>query len=198
MSLKNIIEKIKLDGRQKAEAIIQKAREEAQKIQSAGEKKTQKKSEQIIEEATRSAQQKDKRMILAAELAGRKEILAEKQKTIAGCFQAAIEQIVKMPDQKYLNIIKNMLLASASSDFLEVIFSSKDRKRVHQGFIDEVNSDLTKKGRNNLLRLSREIRDIRGGFILKGDRVEMDNSFPSILKYQQSDLETDVAKILFE
>lgn len=198
MSLEKIIEKIRVDAQQKADSIIRQAEEDAGKILTRAEQEAKEKANRIIEEATQSAQQKDRRMILAAELACRKDILSEKQKAIRTCFERALEKLNQMPDRQYLEIVKNMLVASASSDFTEVIFPKNDRRRINQSFIDEVNKALKDSGRKGQLQISKEQRDISGGFILKGDRVEIDNSFASVLKYRKSDLEADVARILFK
>jgi len=196
MSLKNILEKIQLDADQKGEDIIRQAEKETKKILAKSKHDAQEKTDCIIDEGTQSAQQKDRRMILAAELAARKEILSEKQKAIKNCFNGAMEKLNQISDQDYQNIVKNMLIATYNPQITEVIFSEKDSQRINQQFIDNINKALEEKGKRGQLRLSREKREISGGFILKGDRVEINNSFASILKYRQNDLEADVAKII--
>ena len=197
MSLKNILEKIQLDAERKGKDIIGKAEEETKKILSKATQDGKEKSDRIIDEATQSARQKDKRMILAAELAARKDILSEKQKSIQNCFKGAMEKLNHLSDQDYRDIVKNMLMATYNPEITEVIFSEKDSRRIDQQFIDKVNRTLEEKGEKGQLRLSQEKREISGGFILKGDRVEINNSFASVLKYRQNDLEADVAKIIF-
>ena len=196
MSLKNILEKIQFEADQKGETIIRQAEEEAKKILAKAKHEAQGKTDHIISEATQSAQQKDRRMILAAELAARKEILSEKQKAIKKCFDGAMEKLNQIPDQDYQNVVKNMLIAGYSPEITEVIFSKNDSQRINQQFIDKVNKALEEKGKKGQLRLSKEKRDICGGFILKGKRVEINNSFASVLKYRQNELEADVAKII--
>ena len=197
MSLKNILEKIQLDADQKGKDIIRQSEDEAKKILAKAKKDAQEKTDRIIDEATQSAQQKDKRMLLAAELAARKEILSEKQQAIKKCFDGAMKKLNQIPDQDYQNIVKNMLIAGYTPEISEVIFSEKDSQRINQQFIDKVNKTLEEKGHRAQLRLSKEKREIPGGFILKGDRVEINNSFASVLKYRQNDIEADVAKIIF-
>ena len=196
MSLKNILGKIQLDADQKGKDIIRQAEEDAKKILAKAKQDARDKTNQIIEEATQSAQQKDKRMILAAELAARKDILSEKQKAIKNCFNGAMKKLNQVSDQDYQHIVKNMLIATYNPEITEVIFSEKDSQRINQQFIDTINKALEEKGNRGQLRLSKEKRVISGGFILKGDRVEINNSFASVLKYRQNDLEADVAKII--
>ena len=196
MSLKNILEKIQLDADRKGEDIIRQGEESAKKNLAQAKQDAREKTDCIIDEGTQSAQQKDRRMILAAELAARKGILSEKQKVIKNCFNGAMEKLNQIPDQDYQNIVKNMLIATYAPEISEVIFSEKDSQRINQQFIDKVNKAFEEKGNRGQLRLSKEKRDISGGFILKGDRVEINNSFASVLKYRQNELEADVAKII--
>jgi V/A-type H+-transporting ATPase subunit E len=197
MSLEKIIEKIRTDAEERAYLILQQAEDQARQIMAQSENEAREKAGQIIDEATRSARQKDKRMVLAAQLASRKEILSEKQKAIQNCFESALKKLNKMPERDYLQLIKKMLVSSYTTDFKEVIFSPQDSHRIHQQFIQDVNIGLEKAGKKGSLTISREKREISGGFILKGDRVEVDNSFASLLKYLESDLESEVAKTLF-
>jgi len=196
MSLKNILEKIQLDADRKGADIIRQAEEAAKKNLDKAKQEALEKTDCIIDEGTQSAQQKDKRMILAAELAARKDILSEKQKAIKNCFNGAMEKLNQISDQDYQNIVKNMLIATYTPEITEVIFSEKDSQRINQQFIDNINKALEEKGKRGQLRLSTEKREISGGFILKGDRVEINNSFASVLKYRRNDLEADVAKII--
>ena len=98
MSLKNILEKIQLDADQKGADIIRQAEEEGKKILTQAKQEAKDKTDHIIDEGTQSAQQKDKRMILAAELAARKEILSEKQKAIKNCFDGAMKKLNQISD----------------------------------------------------------------------------------------------------
>jgi len=197
MSLENILEKIRTDAEERASLIVRQAEDQAGQIMARSEHDAQEKAGQIIDEATRSARQKDKRMILAAQLASRKEILSEKQKAIRNCFESALKRLNGMPERDYLQLLKKMLLSSYTADFKEVIFSPQDSHRINQQFIQDVNMDLEKAGEKGRLTISREKREISGGFILKGDRVEVDNSFASLIKYLESDLESEVAKTIF-
>ncbi|MEW5804568.1 MAG: V-type ATP synthase subunit E [bacterium] len=197
MSLEKILEKIQFDARQKSEAITLKAEDDAARIIAGAEKKAQDESRQVIDKAMRSAQQKSKRMVLSADLALRKEILAEKRAKIQNCYQEAMQKLYQMPDKDYLDIVQKMLIASYTPETPEVIICERDGERIDQRFIDQVNTALRKQGRNGRLSLSAERRNFDGGFILKGERVEIDNSFASILKYQESELDVEIAKILF-
>lgn len=197
MSLNKIIEKIQQEAQQKAQDIIHQAEEKAEKIRAGASRESREQAEQIIEKAVQAAQQKGRRMVSSADLAMRKEILAEKQQAIQDSYQGALQKLYQMPDKSYREIIKKMLIASYDPEITEVIFSEKDSQRINQGFIDLVNKDLHDQGQKEQLHLSRERRVIAGGFILKSDRVEIDNSFPSVLKYQESELESEVARMLF-
>ena len=172
-------------ARREAEAIVHKAREEAQSVHSS-----------YVAKAERDAIAREKRMVSVAELEGRKEKLAEKQRLIDELFEKAIRLLCDKPDSEYEEMLVGMLAASASGDE-EVIVSDKDMARLSSSFIGNVNKALVQKGKPGMLTLSKETRPIFGGYILRTGRIEVNNSFESIVKTKRDNLETLAVKMLF-
>ena len=90
-----------------------------------------------------------------------------------------------------------MLLDVVKTGKEEIILSNKDRKVLDRDWLENVNHELLKgKGVSGKLKFADETRDITGGFILKDGRIEVNNSFEAILKYNQSEMESLIADFL--
>jgi len=193
----NLRERILEEARRQAQANIERAEKEAAQIIQAARQKAEDKSKSILEKAQREAEERRRRLISVAELEGRKQKLSTKQELIEEAFRKAVEKLNSLPDQHYREIITDMVISSVKSGDEEVIFSEKDRKRLGNKFIDNINKRLKSKGIKGDVRLSGETRDIDGGFILKKGNVEINNTFEALIRMRREELETEVVKVLF-
>ena len=193
----NLRERILEEARRQAQANIERAEKEAAQIIQAARQKAEDKSKSILEKAQREAEERRRRLISVAELEGRKQKLSTKQELIEEAFQKAVEKLNSLPDQRYREILTDMVISSVKSGDEEVIFSEKDRKRLGNKFIDNINKRLKGKGLKGDVKLSAETRDIDGGFILKKGNVEINNTFEALIRMRREELETEVVKVLF-
>ena len=90
-----------------------------------------------------------------------------------------------------------MLVASVKSKNEEVILSAKDKRRLSPDFIQKINKRLSSEKTKSNLTLSKEERNIGGGFILKSEDIETNNSFEALIKMQREKIESEVVKTLF-
>jgi V/A-type H+-transporting ATPase subunit E len=197
VALEGILEKINRNAEEKVEAIREEGRLKRREIISRAESQARERSERIVVKATEKAELERRRSSVAAELRRRKEILSEKQTLMDECFRAALDELLKLPDEEYRSLIRTMLLRIASSGDETVLVSPDDEKRIAAGFIDRINAELKEAGKNGSLKLERSSPTVRGGFILRTEEVEVDCSFGTLLAQLREDLESDVAAMLF-
>lgn len=198
MSLEKIIERIKQDAQAQIAEIKDKASKEAEKILQNARNEAESYKTQALENAKIQAQQRKQRLISSANLEFRKEILAEKQNAIDSAFQEAINSLVQMKDDEYRQIIKKMLISSVQSGDEEIILSPRDKTRINENFIKEVNKELVKLGKKGNIRISKNSYNMLGGFVLKKGSIEINNSFETLFKSFRDELEAEVSKVLFE
>lgn len=197
MSLEKIIDKINADAKHMADQIMIEANKKAEQIMSDSIKEAQLKKEAILAQARQNAQDRQKRMLQMAHLSGRKTILAEKQKAIQSVFGSAINRLAGLNPGRYRQILRHILIRAVKSGKEEIILSARDRKILDGDWLKGVNKDLMKdRGLPGELRFSKETRDIKGGVILRDGQVEINGSFEAILKYNQNELESEVAAVL--
>ena len=107
---------------------------------------------------------------------------------IEEAYNKALAKLERLGKKSYQDIIKKMLLKVAKSGSGEIIISKEDRKRITPSFIKNINEEL---------KISKEDREISGGFILKREKIEVNNSFESLFHSKREELELRLVKILF-
>jgi V/A-type H+-transporting ATPase subunit E len=192
----NLKTKILSDARLAADANLTRARREADEIVLKAREEARELHGMLIQKAERDAIEREKRLISAADLEGRKEKLALKQRLIDELFSFSVAKLSETADAEYEELLVGMI-AGAASGGEEVILSGRDRGRLSEGFINAANGALNGKGKPGGLILSDETRPIKGGFILRNGLVEINNSFESIVKMQKDNFEALAVKMLF-
>lgn len=198
MSLEKIIERIEHDAQAQIDEIKNKASAEADRIIQSAKEEAESFRAQALEGARKEAEQRKQRLISSANLEFRKELLAEKQNAIDSAFQEAIDTLLNMEDAEYKRVIKKMIMSSVQTGDEEIVLSKRDKARLNNDFLNEVNSQLAKDGKKGNLTISEDTYEISGGFILRRGSIEINNSFESLFKSSRDDLESEVAKLLFE
>jgi V/A-type H+-transporting ATPase subunit E len=197
MSLEKIIERIKQDAQSQVGEIKDKASKEADKILQKASDEANSYKAQALENAKAEAQQRKQRLISSANLEFRKEILTEKQNAIDLAFQEAVNTLTRMNDEEYRQTIKKMLISSVQTGDEDLVLSVRDKTRINENFLKDVNKELVKAKKKGNLKISKDTYNILGGFVLRKGNIEINNSFESLFKSFRDDLEAEVSKILF-
>ena len=171
------IEKIKKETQGRVSEILKEANGKAASIK-----------EEILKAASFEAQRRRDRILTTANLEARRIVLEEKERLIEEAYKKALAKLKRLGKKSYQDIIRRMLLKIAKSGSGEIIISKEDRKRITPSFIESINKEL---------KISKEERGITGGFILKRKKIEINNSFESLLRSKREELEPKLVKILF-
>lgn len=195
MAFEDILNRILDDAKKKAREVEDEAKAEAQRIVEDAKKKAESIKAKLLEEAKSRTQEEGKRMLSLTRFEARNLVLAQKRAALDAAFEEALKRLTSLPDGEYGKLVKKMLLEAVVTGEEEVIVSPSDRERL-ETILGGVNADLRKKGRKGKLKLSQETRDLNGGFVLRSDGVEINNSFSAILDSLREELELDLLKIL--
>jgi V/A-type H+-transporting ATPase subunit E len=197
MPLSEIVAKISGDGQKQAQSLMDKARAEAEQYLKQAKAEIEAQAKQLMKEGEQRAARQKKQRLQIATLDARKRVLAEKQALIARVFEQALKELEQLELKKYAAIINNMLAGYPLVGDEEIIVSRKDRQRLGEGFIAQLNQRLKSQGKKGNCSWSKEERPLRGGFIIRRGKIEANCFFESLLKSQQEELEQQVAKVLF-
>ncbi|MFQ6041626.1 MAG: V-type ATP synthase subunit E [Candidatus Poribacteria bacterium] len=197
MSLEKILGRIENDAQREADDIINRANSNAKEIIQKAEEEARILKENLRQRAEVEAAQQKERMLTMASLDFRKRILNEKQRAIDAVFQAAVETLCNLEDDEYRALMKRMLSSGVQTGEEEIILSQRDKTRLTQSFIDELNEELRQNGKEGNLTISQETREMSGGFVLRRGDVELNSAFESLFEFSRGELESEVAGLLF-
>ena len=171
------IDRIKKETQDRVSEILKEARGKAASIK-----------EEILKAASFEAQRRRDRILTTTNLEARRIVLEEKERLIEEAYKKALAKLERFGKKSYQDIIKKMLFKVAKSGSGEIIISKEDRKRITLSFIRNINKGL---------KISKEDREISGGFILKREKIEVNNSFESLFRSKREELELRLVRILF-
>jgi vacuolar-type H+-ATPase subunit E/Vma4 len=196
MALEDIIKKIEEEAKISSASILDENKKEEEKILASAEEKAKQRAQEIISNKQQDAQKEKTHILSQANMSARINILQKKQQIIDQVLGKTKEHFAKLDGDVYKKLIINMLLSCASGDE-EVCVWEKD-KRITPTLINEVNAQLKKQNKPGNLKLTKIKEPIESGFILKGKRILVDNSFPVVIEQVRPALLQELSRILFE
>ncbi len=194
----NGIEKItaRIDGEAQAEIdkLLADARDAAAAVTARYKAQADKESADRKARNEKSAAEREERLVSVAQMESRKVTLAARQEMVEKAFSLALEKLCAMPEAEYIAAAAKLMAQAADGGNGAAVFSAKDRAEIGQKTVDAANKLLGSKGK---LTLSPETRDIRGGFVLVQDNVEVNCTFETLVRLQRGTMSGEVAKLLF-
>lgn len=190
--------KLIADAKAEAAKIIEEGRAEAERILAEAKKQAEKIKFEYQARADQEASEHVRRQVSLRELEARKAILAEKGKMIDEVFQKALTDLRERDRESGFSVTWKLLLDAIKTGDEEIILDAEDRKALPADFIERLNSHLRSLGKKGEVRVSQETHNHGGGFILRRGRTETNSTFATLLAMVRDEIETDVARILFE
>lgn len=187
MALEDILKKIEQEANQEIENIKLEWDNKIKKEKKSIDKKIKKMYEDEIQKVEKEIEQSERKRILDAKLEQRNVILKKKIEIINNIFSEVFEKILNYNENKYFNILIDLIKKGTETKDEEIILNEKDKKK----FGDKILKVL--KGK---YKISDETRDIKGGVILKNGDIETNLSLDFIFKDKREKLEQEVGKII--
>lgn len=224
--LDKITARIAADAQAQADAILNEGKVRARAIAREWEEKAQAESEEILEQGKKAARERSERLDSTAQMEGRRLLLSAKQEMISQAFDAAREKLLSLPQEEYIELLAKLCVKASVTGREELIFSPADKARVGVKVAAKANKLLAEavgpklpeeatqgklgavletavntvaaiaKG-TAMITVSDETRDIKGGFIMVSDGVEVNCAFDTLVRLSRPELERQVAQVLF-
>ena len=191
--IEKITQRIDADTQAEIDKILADAREEAAKIAEKYNAQSDAEAVELNMRSKKAASEREERLVSAAQMESRKTALAAKQGLVEKVYELALEKLCKMPDAQYTEIVADLLVQAAPSGRGTVVFAPEEAERIGEAAVKLANEKLG----GGKLTLSQETREIRGGFILRDDRVEVNGTFETLVRLQKAEIAGAVAKMLF-
>mgnify|MGYP001774200612 FL=1 len=183
------------EARKNAEEILEQAKKEAAEIREAARMKGQEESSRILEKSRIEVKNTEERSVSSCALQKRQVLLETKQEIIAQVLEKAYHTLTEAEEETYFQIIRKMLGKYAAPQEGEICFSKKDLERMPKGFEKEIQA-IARENKGDLV-LSKETREIGGGFILIYGGIEENCSFQAMFNARKDELSDKVHEILF-
>jgi len=187
MALTDILEEIKKETEEKMKTL---EKEYADKIKGIDEKfaaKSKDAEKEMDEQVAGNSKKILNKMTTHAKMEAKNKLLKEKRELMDDIFTEALKQLAH--SDKYKDMLVSLLKHSGLKGEGITVCPAKGKE-------DETKAAITAAGKD--YKLCDKSLDIKGGFVLRSAKIEIDNSFESILyKQLKDDLELEVAQTLF-
>lgn len=193
-----IIAHIRADGDAEAKKIIDAASKQAEEKRAESFKAALSEYEKLMQAGNAECEDILSGSRRIAEMEAKKSVLSVKQEMISAAFDAAREEIVNMPRDKYTQFLARMATEAAASGMEEIVLNARDKAEVGKAVCKAANELLSAKGTPGKLTVSEDTADISGGVIVRFGGIETNCSIDALIRQRRSGLSTEVAAALFE
>ena len=190
--IEKIIGLIQSEGQAEIDTVLEKARADAAEITARYQDQSEAEAADLELKNQKNAAEHEERLISVAQMESRKVVLQVKQEMIEKAYALALKKLCSMQEDRYIEVLKQLILKASVSGREEVIFSPEIRETIGKTAVEQVNQATGK----NLL-LSEETRLIPGGFILKDGNIEVNCAFDTLVRLERTETAGMVAKKLF-
>ena len=165
-----------------ANRLLEEARARGEEMRLSLAKQSAEEAENALSSANSGASLQKRRMILGA-----------KQRIIGEMIRDAQSSLNGLPDDRYFSIILIMAEKFSLPQDGEMLFSKRDLGRLPADFQARVNKVL----KDGSLGISKDTRNIEGGFILAYGGIEENCSFEALFDAARETLQDKVHELLF-
>lgn len=193
--LDTILESIRKDGRENADAILAKAQQEADEISAQGREDAQLRREELLRDAPQQAQDAADRVLSSAHREQRRILLIARQEIIQETLEAAEKSLFELSDEDYFTVLLGLAAKRALPQKGELVLGSRDFARKPADFEKKLQTVLPKDA--ELTVASKPNPAIDGGFLLLYGGIEENCTFRALFDDKREELQDLTNQILF-
>lgn len=193
MAISDIEKKITEEAQSEAQEIKKQAKDQAASLLKEQKDKLKKEEELSSSAAEKEASSLRTKLISPVKIKARNTLLASKQEIIDSVYKDAMADLKKLGEKKYRTAIK-MLLKSMPRGASGIIIPRAGREKVTRQAVGAYSKET--KAKPNL-SLKKGTKEISGGFIFKGEKINLDCSFDVIMRELKEQTLSQVSDILF-
>lgn len=189
MALKDIINTICDEAKKKAKIIKDEVAKKIKELEEEYKAKAKEEEEKVLDEAKRDEERILDEAKFEARLSAKNTLLAKKQELIDKVFEVALDKLATLSEDKYSKLLVSLLKQSSELEGRVEVVPVKGKEKITEEAIKGVKRDFV---------LSTQTTDKKGGFILRSEDIEIDNTFEALFKERREELETKIAQLLFK
>ena len=194
--IEKIAARIEADAKAEIDALVAETDAQCAAIMAEAEAKAAEAYEARMAKGRAECDIRVQRLGAAADMEARKAILAFKQEMVSEAFAKAVEAIINLPKDEYIEFLATLAAAASSNGYEELVFSQRDEK-LADAAAKRANAILKEQGREAHLSVSAETAEIPGGLILRHGDIEVNCAVDTLVGLHRNRLAGQVAGILF-
>ncbi len=193
--LEKIIHKIQQDCAGECEKILEEARQQAEAFLAAAREQAEQDRQQALAAARQEEETQRQLALSKAEHQRKQTLLAAKARLIDETLDAALAALKQLPDDRYLELIRRLIVKHARPGHGVLRFSKQDLARLPEGFEAEMNQQLQGQGRT--VSVDPEPMDIDGGFVIQYQGMEQNCRFEALMGALRDPLRDELHRLMF-
>lgn len=192
MGIENITEKILAEANDDARRIFEKGKYDSRETIYRTERMIKLQRSDMEKKTLDDVETVKKRKKSVAELEARKMRLGAKQEAISRCFEQALSELKRLPEETYIELLIRTIENSGSQGG-ELRLNPADRAKIGEKLVSRVNEG----GKAGKVTLSPDTINAAGGFVLRRGAVEMNSTLEVMVEAIREDVTPRVVETLF-
>ena len=189
-----IIAHIQADAKAQADAILAQAEQQCAEIRRDYEIKAKDAYAEKSRLGVKSNQDKLDSVERLTRMESRKAILALKQEMVSAGFDKAVEELIALPQEKYIALLAKLASQASSTGDEEIVLNARDKAEIGAAVVKAANALLP----GGKLTLSDDTGDFKGGLILRRGSIEANCTVELLVELCRGDMSAQLAGVLFE
>ena len=193
--LENMKRQILDEANHAAEEKISEAKVKAEEILKEARKQMEAQGALLMKKSEEDTMDYTQRIASSCEMQKNQALLQAKQEVIQEVLEKAYQQILHLEPESYFEMLQKMLELYVLPQDGILYFSEEDLKRMPQEFENVIEQTAQEKGGH--LVVSKEPRDMDGGFVLVYGGIEENCTIKAMFHTKRDELSDLVQKVLF-
>lgn len=185
-------------ARREAEARLREADEQAAACIEEAKASAGGRAEAILAEGRREEEAVRRAAHSAAALLVRNAKLQQRRRELDGTVSALLGYLAGLPDGDYFDALFSLLARSVQPGDGVLYLNARDLARLPAGFEARLAALPAERGVQGSVALSKEPRELDGGFLLQYGEIEINAAFSALVEEKREALEDRIQRELFE
>ncbi len=195
--INKITDRIAAEARDEIAAMQEETTVKCREIEEAYDKLAREEYQKIVSAGVKDCELQSKRLAGAAAMEAKKNVLAMKQDAVDKVLTVATERICNLPEETYTLLLARLAGNAAFTGTEEVIFNRRDKGTVARAVVKYANDVLKKRGIMPKLTVCDETGDFMGGVMVKQGDIEVNCSIEKLVELSRDKLAAQIAEVLF-
>jgi len=188
-----IIAHIHADAEAKAEAVLDKAAQQAAQLRAEYDGKAARVYADKLRAGTAACQEQMDSVQRLANMEAKKSLLAVKQEMVERSFRLALEKLTTLPGEQYIALLASLAAKASVTGEESLVLNARDRKAVGQAVVKAANARIP----GGRLTLSEREGGFAGGLILSRGSIEVNCTLEQLVELARGEMSAEVADALF-